>query len=209
MQTLKTVLDAATGEGIISPEQAGRLGPYLSARGVGLQPPASGATDDLAGGEDRFAGPVEDTEAPRFVRGFHDVLITIGVCIAMAGLWGIGSLLASLPAIIVLTEVLVRRQRLALPAVVLTLFYCYWVFIFSTAALDGLFGARMEPMSGALLTALAFAVMLAPFYARYRIPLALSLWIVSLSCMLLSGIFLILIRLTGQPDIITDRKSVV
>ncbi len=205
MQTLKTVLDGAAGEGIISPEQAGRLAPYLLARGVALQSPGTGAADDLAGGVDRFAGPVEDTEAPRFVRGFHDVLITIGICIAMAGLWGIGSLFASLPAILVLTEVLVKRQRLALPAVVLTLFYCYWIFVIGIAGLDALFGPDLEPVQAALLMSLAFAVMLLPFYGRYRIPLALSLWIAAVSCMLLSGVFLLLMRVTGEPDLITAR----
>lgn len=40
---------------------------------------------------------------------------------APAGLSGLASVLALLPAVILLSEVLIRRQRLALPAVALTI----------------------------------------------------------------------------------------
>ncbi len=73
-----------------------------------------------------------DTETPRFVRGFHDVLITIGVAVALGGLWGLAALYAVLPAIIVLSEILVRRQRLALLTVSLTIaLFCWTVLLMS------------------------------------------------------------------------------
>src|SRR5690606_21450813 len=106
MQSLKSVLDGAAAEGIISAGQAGALLPYMEARGVFLREPPEADALDIAGrAEARAIAPVEDTEAPRFVRGFHDMLITIGVAIVMAGVLGIGSVLAALPVIVILAEI--------------------------------------------------------------------------------------------------------
>ncbi|MGO8388971.1 hypothetical protein ACC853_38235, partial [Rhizobium johnstonii] len=44
-------------------------------------------------------------------------------------LWGLAALYAVLPAIIVLSEILVRRHRLALPAVILTIALFCWTFL--------------------------------------------------------------------------------
>ena len=207
MQTLKSVLDGAAGEGIISADQAGVLLPYMEARGVFLHEPSQAAAIDIAGpAEDRAIAPVEDTEAPRFVRGFHDVLITIGVAIAMAGVWGIGAFLAALPAIIILAEILVKRQRLALPAVLLTLLYTHWIFVTALVMREELLGAQTDPMLDFLLTVLPFAILLPPFYWRYRIPLSLSLWFLSLAAVALGLVFLALTRLTGSADFIADHS---
>lgn len=206
MQTLKSVLDGAAGEGIISADQAGVLLPYMQARGVAIQPPKP-ATDIAGLGESHVIAPVEDTESPRFVRGFHDVLITIGVCIAMAGIWGVSSIFGVLPAVIILAEILVRRQRLALPAVVLTLMFAHWILTTGIVVLDDLLGQDVEPMLHFVVLTLPFAVLMAPFYLRYRIPLALSLWIVSLAAILLGLLFLGLSRASGQPDFITAHPS--
>lgn len=207
MQTLKSVLDGAAGEGIISADQAGALLPYMQARGVALQPPFP-ALGDIAGpGEGHVVAPVEDTEAPRFIRGFHDVLITIGVCIAMAGIWGVGSIFGVLPAVIILAEILVRRQRLALPAVVLTLIFAHWIFMTSIVMLEDRFGPDADPMLHFVLTMLPFTVLMAPFYLRYRIPLALSLWIVSLAAIVVGLLFLGLAKASGQADFIALHPS--
>jgi hypothetical protein len=207
MQTLKSVLEGAAGEGIISAEQAGTLLPYMEARGVSLREPSHMAAIDIAGpAEDPAITPVEDTEAPRFIRGFHDVLITIGVAIAMAGVWGIGAFLAALPAIIILAEILVKRQRLALPAVLLTLLYTHWIFVTALVMREELFGAQTDPMLDFLMTVLPFAILLPPFYWRYRIPLSLSLWFLSLAAVALGLVFLALTRLTGSADVIADHS---
>ncbi|MFB2561874.1 hypothetical protein [Rhizobium sp. IMFF44] len=116
MSELKVALEDAAGEGIISSGQAERLLPYLAARNIGVLP--AQALSSQHGQDD--PNPLEDTEAPRFVRGFHDVLITIGVIVLLIGLWGLANRYAPILAIVVLAEILVRRQRLALPAVVLT-----------------------------------------------------------------------------------------
>lgn len=206
MQTLKSVLDGAAGEGILSADQAGVLLPYMEARGVVLGVPSAAALDLAGPAADRAIAPVEDTEAPRFIRGFHDVLITIGVAIAMAGVWGIGAFLAALPAIVILAEILVKRQRLALPAVLLTLLYTHWIFVTALVMREELFGAQTDPMLDFLLTVLPFAILLPPFYWRYRIPLSLSLWFLSLAAVALGLVFLALTRLTGSADFIADHS---
>ena len=203
MQTLKSVLDGAAGEGIISADQAGLLLPYMEGRGVSLQEPLQADTLDVAGlAEERVIAPVEDTEAPRFVRGFHDVLITIGVAIVMVGVWGVGAFAAALPAIIILAEILVKRQRLALPAVLLTMLYVHWIFVTTIIVLDGLMAREPEPMLHFVLVVAPFALLLLPFHWRYRIPLSLSLWFLSLAAVALALIVLALARLTGSADFI-------
>jgi len=203
MQTLKSVLDGAAGEGLVSPEQAARLLPYMEARGVGLAVPAAAAVLDIAGpAEAEVIAPVEDTEAPRFIRGFHDVLITIGLCIAMAGVWGVGSLYGALPAVIVLAEILVRRQRLALPAVALTLIFALWVLMASITLLKAQLGFSARPMEHFVRTMLPFTLLMGPFYLRYRIPLALSLWIASIAAVAVGLVFHGLSKVSGQADFI-------
>ena len=53
------------------------------------------------------------SEAPRFIRGFHDILITIGIVIALGGLWALAGAIAVIPAIIVLAEWFVKRLEQA------------------------------------------------------------------------------------------------
>ncbi|MBB3309220.1 hypothetical protein FHT78_000949 [Rhizobium sp. BK196] len=116
MTELRSILDEAAREELITAEAGERLVPFLAARGVVVDAHAAGSLEPAW----------SDTETPRFVRGFHDVLITIGILIVLPGLWGLASLYAVLPAILVLAEILVKRQRLALPAVVLTLAVFFW-----------------------------------------------------------------------------------
>ncbi|CAN7542024.1 hypothetical protein LJR030_005537 [Rhizobium sp. LjRoot30] len=209
MQNLKSVLDAAAGEGIISTEQASTLVPYLEERGVTFSARTDTGATDIAGprGGDAIA-PVEDTEAPRFIRGFHDVLITIGIVIVLSGIWGIGSFFAALPAIIILAEVLVRRQRLALPAVVLTIAYIQWIFVVTLIGLDEAFGESVDPVLQFLVMAVPFPVALLPFYWRYRIPLSLGLLILSVFTLALALVFMGLSRATGDPDFVSNRPAI-
>jgi hypothetical protein len=74
---------------------------------------------------------VEPSEAPRFLRGFHDILITIGIVVLLLGLGTLVNFLVVLPAIIVLAEWFVRRQRLALPAFTLTIMLAVIVGLFA------------------------------------------------------------------------------
>lgn len=169
---LKSILDEAAREGLISTEVSGRLLPFLLERGVIAE--AQRQADEA--GEPGVAW--SDTETPRFIRGFHDVLITIGIVILLAGLWGVASIYAVLPAVIVLSEILVKRQRLALPAIALTVALFCW-----TAVFMALWYPEQEDFwLGTNRTVgfiAAFPVVLGLYYLRYRVPLSLALCIMS------------------------------
>lgn len=200
MSELKIALEDAAGEGIISSSQAERLLPYLTERNIGVRAGQDQSAQRLL--DD--SNPLEDTESPRFVRGFHDVLITIGVIVLLVGLWGLASRYAPLLAIFVLAEILVRRQRLALPAVVLTVALVAWLvyatlsYITSTPALAGDF------THGVIVLAAPFPIVLALFYWRYRVPLSLALLLFSLFGLLLAAVFYALGSVLGSSEIPTD-----
>lgn len=191
MQTIEQGLGRAASDGVISGEQAERLLAYLVA-------PA----DDGRGAADTVP---PDTETPRFIRGFHDVLITIGIIILLSGVAGLGSVLALPPIILVLTEILVRRQRLALPAVVLTAAFAISLVALSTTFLadeipEATFGPLYKAivLSGPVLLALAF-------YAwRYRVPVAIATLFMSASCFAALLVLTALSMLMGEKDLLTS-----
>ncbi len=171
MSAAYRAVDEALSEGILSNEQAGRLKILFASHGV----------VEAAG---RAASPEIDTdsEAPRFLRGFHDILITIGVVAALAGLWGVASAgamgsfigpVVTLIAIIPLAEFLVFRQRLALPAFVLTVFTVVAAGYLGEALSGDIKFRFGEEAGGALAALLAFGA-LVPFYWRYKVPVALA-----------------------------------
>ncbi|OJF96824.1 hypothetical protein [Pararhizobium antarcticum] len=196
MRSITDALNAAAGDGLITPDQANRLAPYFQQTADAVARPAE---DGLI---------AEDSEQPRFVRGFHDILITIGVLIVLTGASGLGGPFASLPLIVALAEVLIRRQRLALPAVVITIALVYW-----TATLSVVFlGDYLEGQPG-LLAALA---MLAPvplvvglFYWRYRVPLALALAVVSLAGCFVLGVLVLIGKVLGANVIFETHPHLV
>lgn len=161
-------LVAAAGEGIISPEQAQRLTAFFTDRlGSGETRPSSAV--------DEGPNSLEDSEMPRFVRGFHDILITIGIVILLAGISGLTHPAAALLAIIPLAELLVRRQRLALPAFTLTLAYAGSVTALLLWFMSYVFANTTEEGPTVFLYFLAgYALLFLPFYWRYRVPVALA-----------------------------------
>lgn len=175
---LLPVVDAAAADGLLPRENVGKLSEFLLGRGFTVAGPATARP--LQGTAETLDTPIatepasalEESESPRFVRGFHDILITIGIIIGLSGLVGLASVYAVFPAVIVLGEILVRRQRLALPAVVLTV-----AFIATAAvAIPPIFDEMSVswdwyPAVGAAIV----AALLVPFYWRYRIPLAFAL----------------------------------
>ncbi len=117
---------------------------------------------------------VESSEAPRFLRGFHDILITIGIVVLLLGLGALVNFLVALPVIIVLAEWFVRQQRLAFPAFTLTIML---------AAIVGLFAPQIDDSDPITELATRFGWQFAAlglFYWRYRVPVALALMLVSL-----------------------------
>ncbi|MDL2405093.1 hypothetical protein PY650_05385 [Rhizobium calliandrae] len=203
MSDLKTVLEGAAGEGIISSDQAIRLLPYLAERNIGIN--ATVARSDLwQPREDDLANPLEDSEAPRFIRGFHDVLITIGIVVLLVGLWGLTGYYGPLPAIIVLAEILVRRQRLALPAVVLTISLVYWIFWATVINLGTGDTVGWSLATHWIIVALPFPPLLALYYWRYRVPLSLAMLLFSLFTLLLAGVFYLIGLATGASNVVLD-----
>lgn len=195
MSDLRMILDEATRQGLIPEDAAGRLLPFLEQRGVGVAAPV--VSDEPAW---------SDTETPRFIRGFHDVLITIGLVIALAGLWGLASIYLILPAIIVLSEVLVKRQRLALPAVALTIALLVW-----TAFLMRLWYPDNDEMfwqnGGAIGFVAVFPVILGLYYLRYRVPLSFALCIMTALALALTIFFRLLQWITKDPLFPFDKPG--
>lgn len=174
---LLPILDEAAQAGLIPTGGAAKLGEFLLGRGVDVAAGQTVAADPDATGLDtprtsEPVSPVEESEAPRFIRGFHDILITIGIIVALVGLGGLASIYAVIPAVIVLAEILVRRQRLALPAVVLTIAFVYAVGVGTIPLWDGINAADEAWLPAGLLATVAVAALVV--YWRYRVPLALA-----------------------------------
>lgn len=130
---------------------------------------AGGVFSELAEPSNADDGTLPDaSEAPRFIRGFHDILITIGIIIALGGLWALASAIAVIPAVVLLAEWFVRRQRLALPAFTLTVMLVLSVGV----AMEGAIGNAGNLTGIAIFLAEVAALSL--FYWRYRVPVALA-----------------------------------
>jgi hypothetical protein len=156
-RTLEAILSDAERTGLVVAGQSARLSLFLAEQGVTV--PAA---------VDREAADLEDSEQPRFVRGFHDILITIGILVLMAGIVGIlGLPLAALPVIIALSEVFVRRQQLALPSVVLSV-------LFVAASTSGALLFDMPFETDAILAAAVMTASSGLYHWRYRTPISLA-----------------------------------
>lgn len=195
MTELNRALAGAAEKGIIAAHQVRDLEAYLADRGFRFDPAAPDAVVDRADAA-LDAQAAEDSEQPRFIRGFHDILITIGVVVVLVGLWGLGGPVVTLPVILVLAEVLVRRQRLALPSVVLTLALVHWVAMTATLFVSEGRDA-WHPMVFTLAYLAAFPIPLALFYWRYRVPLALAALVLSVASIAMMIVILALDRLAG------------
>ena len=169
MSDVVSFLKVAQQRGVVDEPTRQRLealhGELAATAGAG----ASGVFAELSQPSDADDADIPGaSEAPRFIRGFHDILITIGIVIALGGLWALAGAIAVIPAIIVLAEWFVKRQRLALPAFTLTAML---------VASVGVFMDKMVGNTGSLAGALLFLVQvaaLALFYWRYRVPVALA-----------------------------------
>ena len=72
---LEETLRQAARQGIVGDGQVAGLAAFLAAHGRYIPAAPAAAVEGIADPPRDIA----DTEAPRFVRGFHDVLITIGI----------------------------------------------------------------------------------------------------------------------------------
>lgn len=206
---LLPILEEAAQAGLVSADATAKLGDFLLGRGVGVAAPDMVA-DPAASGLDtprasEQASPVEESEAPRFVRGFHDILITIGIVVGLVGLAGLASVYAVIPAAIVLAEILVRRQRLALPAVTLTAAVVLAAAIGTMPVWDGLEAPYGDWIAPGILAAIAVVGLL--FYWRYKVPLALAGGLVCLYGAVVYSAALCLRWLSGNPALFETRPT--
>lgn len=183
-------LQGAVAAGILSPPQLEALSTYLD----GLRQPSMSGVD---------------AEELRFVRGFHDIFISIGIGTLLFGLFfffsflGIWSLnfavLAS--AIWILSEIFARRMRLALPSFLLTLLFLpatllAVIFLLAsiatgkpTAASQNQFAAAMDSLPhGVLLLLVAISTGIAYLhYWRFRVPVGVAVICAGVICTVLAA----------------------
>ncbi|URK87301.1 hypothetical protein LP421_27635 [Rhizobium sp. RCAM05350] len=205
MVSIGDALRSAADKGIITAVQADRLEPYLLAKGAVIGGGDTFAADGTAVADDALQA--EESEQPRFVRGFHDILITIGVIVALVGLWGIGSLFAVLPAIIILAEILIRRQRLALPAVALTVALAHWTGMFALLVVEVTAPDGLDTLTNWLLVLPVFAAVLAVFYWRYRVPLALAATLLALFLLAMDIVLVLLAKALGSTEALAEHSG--
>lgn len=141
-----------------------------------------------------------DTEAPRLIRGFHDILITCGLVIAFLGVAALVGALGVLFGSWVLAEILVKRQRLALPAVVLTLSYLAGIGSFVFPLLHDQFqGFTFETTM--MLGIGSISLILFPFYWRFRVPIALSMMVTCCVFFVMAMMLLVISHILNINDI--------
>lgn len=185
-ETLRESLKAAAEAGIITTGQVEPLAAFVEARAVQT---ADGAAD--------VPNQEEDSEIPRFIRGYHDILITIGIVVVLIGLGGLATIYAAIVAVIVLAEIFVYRQRLALPSFALTLAFAIctgWMIInLDRDYVSGEMSALSASAPHLALLAAAECLALALFYWRYRVPVAFAALtiagVVTVTGLALSGLY--------------------
>ena len=150
--------------GVIDAGQAERLRAFLAGR-------AEAAPDAL---------DAPDREDVRFVRGFHDVFMSVGLVALLAGLQlAMSALLppqamaagmaAGAALIWALAEVFTRRQRLVLPSIVLATAFSIYAAMSASLALEG--RELDDPLSAqAPWVATAALAAAAAFRLRFRLP---------------------------------------
>ncbi|WP_430513733.1 hypothetical protein [Pannonibacter phragmitetus] len=182
-------LQGAVSAGILSPPQLEALSTYLD----GLRQPSISSAD---------------AEELRFVRGFHDIFISIGIGTLLFGLfffltftrnWGL-NFAGQAVAIWVLSEIFARRMRLALPSFILSILFLpatLLAVIFVTADLmpgassDGSqkFQTAMDALPGSALMLLTVAAtgIAALHYWRFRVPVGVAVICAGAICSLLAA----------------------
>ncbi|PZU88786.1 MAG: hypothetical protein DI528_03580 [Shinella sp.] len=211
MASLKSILGEAVNAGHIGQEQVSPLESFLSGKGVTVsgvvvQPSAVGG-----GPEGDTSVMAEDaafeTEAPRFIRGFHDILITIGLIVALVGASGLGTAFLALPLTLVLAEILVRRQRLALPAVALTIAFVISVMTIMQMVTEDIVPPDASKAFFVLIYLSPYPLLLGLFHWRYRVPLSLALAIFSLVGLVAALILAGLSEFLDVVDLMATQRS--
>lgn len=173
-------LAVAVESGVITADQAQRLGALERAR------EASGAE------------PVDD-ERLRFISGFGDIFVTMGLLLFLgaAGYFlfraasGLGLWLGMVPLTWALAEFFSRIRRMALPSIVLLLAFAVSVFSLAIVLLTGVGTpwGKLNPADGVLplvSAGLATAGAAALHYQRFSVPVTVAAGVAALALTVLS-----------------------
>jgi hypothetical protein len=170
-------LDEAVQAGVITQADVDKLQNFIAARRLS-----------------RLHEAGQEDERFRFMRGFNDFFFAIGIlllCAAMAFFSGLQAIPSLVAAALVwgLSELLVRRMRLVLPGILLSLFFLFFVFAavpveyFLTMTPVGQLASPMDAFTKTLqldykpvLLARSLVAMAACglYYWRFRLPFSLA-----------------------------------
>lgn len=167
-------LALAIERGVLTLEQAGRL------RGL----------------ETEAEREPRDDEKLRFITGFGDIFVAIGLTLFLGatgyfaalatGLFGFGVVLAVVSWL--LAEFFVRRRRMALPSILLLVAFAFAVFCAVFSLTGGSWPSRLETpdtadlsaVRGAVVAALATAALVGVHYRRFRVPITVAAGVAAL-----------------------------
>jgi hypothetical protein len=202
-------LDAAVEAGVIARADADRLAAFLTQRhpnpvvGVRHPAPASATIDD-------------DAETVRFVRGFHDIFLSIGVVLLLLGIGYSTNILrdglwftTTAVAAWLLAEYFTRSKRLTLPSIVLSIAFGI-AGGFAVNVLVHMIGSMASPESagdpayyrtGQFLWAASTLAASALFYLRFRLPFTLAQIVIVATFVIAT---LLLIRTPAHPNVYTS-----
>ncbi|MHA1189861.1 MAG: hypothetical protein ACTSSQ_05300 [Alphaproteobacteria bacterium] len=190
-------LDSAVERGIVSAEQAARLAEL--GRDEGTQSLAPDA-EQLADGEfDR------DDEGFRFIAGFADIFLAIGVVMLLYGFSAsnltatMGGHLATIAVIWGLSEILATRLRRALPSMILAVALVFQavslcaVYVLGNRISDPLFLRQWSDVNIPILW-LSLAALLAAVihFWRFRLPFSLALIGIAIASLVVSLSYIVL-----------------
>ena len=182
----KDQIDQAEAQGIITSEQANAM------RKLALH----GATTAIPNDD---AAVIGDEDNMRFVRGFSDVFIAIGIGLLALGLWGLaglfgggGAYLLAAGATALMAAYFGRKTRQHLPTLITALAF----LLFTHKGLGGMIGVS-SPITASLITIVA---MLA-YYYFIRLPFCVALIAISM--------IILVFTLAGQmiPDVLAGNRS--
>ncbi len=160
-------LDQAVAQGLLTPDQLAALRALEQAAAT------------------RLAEPTPDDEQFRFISGFSDIFVTIGIVLFIGALvyfsdafvGGIGAGLVAALSSWLLAEYFTRKRRMALPSIVLLLILAISVFlaVAEPRHLTRLFSLGPD-VSGwqAFLAGLVTAAATALHYLRFRVPITIA-----------------------------------
>lgn len=126
----------------------------------------------------------ESSEMPRLIRGFHDVLITIGVVVVLSALTALTNVIVVLIAVWALAEFFVKKQNLAFPAFALSVAFMGGAWFLSFILVDNVMGSDLSNEGGFAAVAvmiLLVSLLISVFYWRFRVPVTLACLILSAS----------------------------